>query len=116
MTPEQFAAHRDIFREFIDQTHVYTAMIVLGAFVVYGLAGYLAYREQWIAAAVSATVGYLVFRQFRSLSMSLAELRLQGRSECAEALQLLREEFKTRNPKQVYELLERLAKEDAETG
>ena len=106
MTPDEFQQHRERLVTFMELTHRITAVIVLLTFLGYGLAAYIWLQGEALAGLVIATLSYLVFRMFRSISLGLAQRRLQDREEFADTLSLLERELEQRKPQEVFAEIE----------
>ncbi len=106
MTPDEFQQHREYLVRFMELTHRITAVIVLFTFLGYGLAAYIWLQGEALAGLVIATLSYLVFRMFRSISLGLAQWRLQDRAEFADTLSLLERELEARKPQEVFAEIE----------
>jgi hypothetical protein len=78
---EFIAAHRGAFSELVDRTHRIAFGIFVLTFAGYALALWIWFAGNSWAALVIATLGYLFFRQFRTLSFALARMPLRGRAE-----------------------------------
>lgn len=91
MLAESYKAHADCYRTLVHWVHRLTVLIALVAFGGYGVALWLWFQGDWEMALILATIGYLLFRNFRRLSFGFALNRMRGSEElvCTEALALL---------------------------
>jgi len=74
------ATHEDAFHALVERTHRIAFAIFVLTFAGYGLAVWIWLSGNSWAALVIATLAYLFFRQFRSLSFALARMPLRGQS------------------------------------
>ncbi|WP_018864163.1 MULTISPECIES: hypothetical protein [Thioalkalivibrio] len=81
--------NRDVLEGIVARAH----RVALGIFVLtfsgYGIAVWLWFQDQMWAALITATVSYLVFRQFRMLALGIARMPLRGDPEALEATRAL---------------------------
>ena len=70
--------HRTVLEELIARTHHIAVGIFVATFAGYGLAVWIWLSGNSWAALIIATLSYLFFRQFRSLSFALARMPLRG--------------------------------------
>jgi hypothetical protein len=78
--------HRAVFEELISRTHRIAFWIFAGTFTGYGVAVWVWFTGNSWAALIIATLSYLFFRQFRSLSFGLARMPLRGRAQTLPVL------------------------------
>ncbi|WP_025367343.1 hypothetical protein [Thioalkalivibrio paradoxus] len=72
--------HRVVVEELIARTHRAAFAIFVGTFAGYGVAIWVWFSGNMWAALIIATLSYLFFRQFRTLSFALARTQLRGRA------------------------------------
>jgi hypothetical protein len=78
--------HRAVFEEVIARTHRIAVGIFVATFVGYGIAIWVWFGGNTWAALIIATLSYLFFRQFRTLSFSLARMPLRGQAKSLPVL------------------------------
>ena len=78
--------HRAVFEEVIARTHRIAVGIFVATFVGYGVAIWVWFGGNTWAALIIATLSYLFFRQFRTLSFSLARMPLRGQAQSLPVL------------------------------
>jgi hypothetical protein len=98
---EEIDTHRERLEQVVATVHHYAALIFFLTFVGYGVAVYLWFQGQPWAGLIVATFSYLFFRQFRSLSIGLARMKLRDREGFAETWTLLDEAMKSERPQAV---------------
>jgi hypothetical protein len=97
--------HRTVFEEVIARTHRIAVGIFVATFVGYGVAIWVWFSGNTWAALIIATLSYLFFRQFRTLSFSLARMPLRGQATSLPVLkQIDRALEKGRAPEVMAEL------------
>jgi hypothetical protein len=94
-TQEEIDTHRERLEQVVATVHHYSALIFILTIVGYGVAVYLWFQDQPWAGLMVATFSYLFFRQFRSLSIGLARMKLRDREGFAETWTLLDEAMKS---------------------
>ncbi|ACL72279.1 hypothetical protein [Thioalkalivibrio sulfidiphilus] len=105
-TQQQIDEHRERLEQVVATVHHFSAAIFILTFIGYGLAVYLWFQDQTWAGLIVATFSYLFFRQFRSLSLGLARMKLREREGFAQTWQLLDEALKSERPQAVMLSLE----------
>lgn len=78
--------HRAVFEEVVARTHRIALGIFVATFVGYGVAIWVWFGGNTWAALIIATLSYLFFRQFRTLSFSLARMPLRGQARSLPVL------------------------------
>lgn len=105
-TEEQIDQHRERLQQVVATVHHFSALIFILTFIGYGVAVYLWFQDQPWAGLIVATFSYLFFRQFRTLSVGLARMRLRDREDFSETWALLDEAMKSERPQAVMLALE----------
>lgn len=86
---EFVAEHRSVFEEVIARTHRVAVGIFVATFIGYGVAVWVWFGGNSWAALIIATLSYLFFRQFRTLSFSLARMPLRGQAKSLSVLKAI---------------------------
>ena len=105
-TQEQIDEHRERLQQVVATVHHFSALIFILTFVGYGVAVYLWFQDQPWAGLIVATFSYLFFRQFKSLSVGLARMKLRDRPGFTETWSMLDEAMTTERPQAVILALE----------
>jgi hypothetical protein len=100
-TQEEIDQHRERLERVVATVHHFSALIFILTFIGYAVAAYLWFQDQPWAALIVATFSYLFFRQFRSLSIGLARMKLRDREGFSETWTLLDEAMKSERPQAV---------------
>lgn len=100
-TQEQIDEHRERLEQVVATVHHFSSLIFVLTFIGYGAAATLWFQEQPWAGLIVATLSYLFFRQFRSLSVGLARMKLRDREGFSETWALLDVAMKTERPQAV---------------
>jgi hypothetical protein len=83
---EFVAEYRELFEALIARTHRIAFGLFAATFTGYGVALWVWFSGNAWAALIIATLSYLFFRQFRSLSFGLARMPLRGSAKALPVL------------------------------
>lgn len=103
-----YKEHRVCVQALVHIVHKLTVVIALVAFAGYGIALWVWLQGDWQVGLIIATIAYLLFRNFKRLSIGLAMNRLRGNSElsCGEAIAALEDLMEQHKPQEVMANLE----------
>jgi len=113
---EQIDAHRERLEQVVATVHHFSAAIFILTFIGYGVAVYLWFQDQTWPGLIVATLSYLFFRQFRSLSMGLARMKLRDREGFSETWDMLDEAMQSERAQAVLLAVESRLRAPRETG
>jgi hypothetical protein len=100
-TQEEIDQHRECLEQVVATVHHFSALIFILTFIGYVVAAYLWFQDQPWAALIVATFSYLFFRQFRSLSLGLARMRLRDGPGFNETWTMLDKALESERPQAV---------------
>jgi hypothetical protein len=98
--------HRSIFEEVIARTQRIAVGIFVATFAGYGVAVWVWFGGNSWAALIIATLSYLFFRQFRTLSFGLARMPLRGQARPLPVLKAIDRALEKGNAAEVMAELE----------